>query len=137
MLMKVIYCGFFIDKDELAQCFEPKLARAIEFPHVTTAFRPNGMELFEGMLGEEIHVRVSGYGNDGRNEGVSVILEDGSERARRVFEQIAMPHITISVAEDGKPVDTAKLNFEAVDNGAVLTAKYGWFCSDGAPRFRI
>ncbi len=127
--MKVIYCGFFIERGEFLRAFEPKLARAIEFPHITTAFRPGGTELHEDLLGREIEVCAAKYGNDGRNEGIVVGFRGGDERAKAVFNTIALPHITISVAEDAKPVDTAQLDFTPCEE-KILRARYGWFYSD-------
>ena len=66
---------------------------------------------------------VIGYGNDGKNEGllvelVSVEIPDINDIFCDVHEMyllaksIPVPHITLSVSKDGKPVDTGKLNFD-------------------------
>ena len=128
--MRVIYCGFFIEKAKFERFFEPKLAKAVDFPHITTAFRPSGTELHEDALGEKLRVRVVAYGNNGRNEGIKVEFVEGSAKAKSIFEQIRVPHITISVAEDAKPVDTAELDFEDLPNGAEFELRYGWYCAD-------
>lgn len=126
--MRIIYCGLFIEASELYAVFPPKLAKRIEFPHVTTKFKPGGPDLHEDLLGREFKILANAYACDGKNEGLGVeILDDFPQK-------IEIPHITISVGEGAKPVDTAKLSFEEIEP-VELTAKYGWFCDNGKAYF--
>lgn len=47
------------------------------------------------------------------------------------FNLIQNPHITISVAEDGKPVDTGKMTFKPLPEPLTIKGKYGGFISGG------
>lgn len=124
--MKVIYCGYFLDADELYAKFPPKLARKIDCPHVTTKFRPGGTDLHEGWLGQTCTLTAVGYGRNNKNEGLLV--------APLEKFQLEKPHITLSVSEDGKPVDTVALDFAEIEP-VDLTAHFGWYCADGSVYF--
>ncbi len=121
--MKIIYCGLFVDAEELYEMFPPKLARRIEFPHVTTKFRPGGPDLHEDWLGREFELVVDGYGIDQDNEGLRVAEIDA-------FKTITKPHITLSVSENGKPVETVNLDFKDCARRTIM-ARFGWYCADG------
>ena len=59
-------------------------------------------------MGKKAVVEVVGYANGGKNEGVLVKVKAEDPQLQELFEkEVKVPHITISVAEDGKPVDTA------------------------------
>ena len=86
-----------------------RLANEIEHQHITVASVPKAQQ-FEKLLpylGTKQFFEVKGYGNDGVNEGLLVELKSpipyfGTEQQ----------HITLSVAENGAPFDTAKLTFD-------------------------
>lgn len=132
--MNVRYEGFFLYDTEL----ESELNKDIEFKHVTTEYKP--ARTHEHLYGKEVTMYITGYGNDGKNEGVSVKLGNfvADEELEKLFNQIPKPHITLSVSNEGKPVDTANLIFEhkKLDKfPKVLILKFGGFI--GKPIFSV
>lgn len=110
--MKVIYEGVFFDFKSLKDALGIKnyeLAREIKDPHVTFKFRPS--KPAGHLYGEKVRFKVIGYACDGKNEGVAVKLISSSKEIEELYENIAVPHITLSVSRDGKPVDTGRLTF--------------------------
>ena len=50
-----------------------------------------------------------------------------SDELRELFNAIPIPHITLSVSEEGKPVNTANLEFHSIGNPATVTGIFGGF----------
>ena len=104
----VNYEAFFIE-----QPLNSKLARNIEFKHITITYKPEQEHSYlYGIVGK---FKVIGYGNDGQNEGLLVKLVSLSEDSLELtglYNAVAVPHITLSVSVDGKPVNTGKLTFD-------------------------
>jgi hypothetical protein len=127
-----IYTGCFLDRDTLLRAVAPirqsPLVRAIEAPHVTSAFRPKWVD--RALFGSQMELALIGYGNDGNNEGVLVELRQADAAVRDLFEQIPVPHITLAVSETGKPVDTKNLRFTPIQT-IVLTGTYGGYLPNG------
>lgn len=114
--MKVIYEGVFFNPEELKETLgveEFELAREIKNPHVTFVFRPE--KPASHLYGEKVRFKVTGYACDGKNEGVAVNLVSSSKKIEELYKRIAVPHITLSVSRDGKPVDTGRLTFHPID----------------------
>lgn len=117
-MKKIIYTGVFFDMPALYSEMNKRLARKklyreIERPHVTVQYKPK--EVNTSLFGQEVEFTVTGYAVDGRNEGVAVqFSKDGlSQELRELLETIKVPHITLSVSKNGRPVDTGRLHFEA------------------------
>ena len=127
---KMIYAGIFLDEDDQ---FIGSLDKTIEHQHVTIAFKPDEETeaVIRKHLGEEVELMVEGYGCDDDNEGLKVMIFDwDSMELMPLFDNIDIPHITISVSETGKPKDTAKLEFE--DTPAFfIVGKIGYFDGRG------
>lgn len=118
----VIYEGFFIDGN-----LNSKLAKNIDNKHVTTEFRPSVTH--EYLYGEKVKLRIDAYGNDGENEGLFVngITTDNLD-VLLLFMNVETPHITLSVSENGKPVNTSKIKFSETWNGdEYIDATFGAF----------
>ena len=96
-------------------------------PHVTLSYMPN--DAHEGLFGKTQRILVTGYANDGRNEGVSVefVGEPTDADFAGMAQGVAVPHITLSVSSDGKSVDTGSLDFEPLDEPFELTGTYGGY----------
>ena len=134
--MKYIYTGVFFDSSELAHEFgvfigKKTLSNIIENPHVTFTYKPKDADVKEDLFGVPVKFKVVGYACDGKNQGlqVDVLAMNGSLESE--YNSIKAPHITISVSEDGRPVDTGKLNFEPVSTPFVLVGHYGAFTNKG------
>ena len=135
--MAYIYTGVFFYQEELQNAIDKitktRLYRVIDNPHITFAFRPSRIDPV--LFGKKATFNIVGYACDENNQGVSVCLHvtESSELAKE-FLAISNPHITISVSEIGKPVNTGKLDFiplnrinsEIVGN-LEITGTYGGF----------
>lgn len=108
------YVGCFVDREELFEKIKelkPKpLYRIIERPHITFEYKPLSVD--ETLFGEKILVRITGYGNNGENEGLKVELFSENPKIQEMVGRIEVPHITLSVSEKGEPVNTRFLSFE-------------------------
>ena len=124
---KVFYEGLFVDSDELYQKIQPKLARRIKNPHVTTMFNPKGADLNLEQLGTGARIIAEGYGNDGKNEGLLVRIEADDPVIQEACDKLKVPHITLSVSEGAKPQDTDKLDFKPLDKPFEIKGEYGLF----------
>lgn len=114
---EVIYTGFFVEREELERILQTeglpqRLQIPIEYPHVTLAFKP--AEAHEELYGTRAVLEAFAYGNDGRNEGLAVRVETGEPVLAALVGEVAVPHITLSVADGAQAVDTADLDFEPI-----------------------
>ena len=111
-----VYIGCFLSASELYAAIDHirsiRLSKTIEFPHVTFVYRPQAVD--ESLFGEKIKLRIVGYGNDGINEGLKVELASTNETINEMAAQIAVPHITLSVSEDGESVNTRYLQYAPI-----------------------
>ena len=107
--------GFFSLQDIYSIPFikeQERLSQTIEFPHITFAYKP---EVFHTkLLGQAISVNAVAYGNDGLNEGLKVELVTASPELAVLFEEIEIPHITLSIATGAKAVNTRFLDFKPI-----------------------
>lgn len=122
----VVYCGIFFESIP----FEGTLCRPIAHPHVTHMYRPWPKDIHPEFFGKEVRVTAFGYGNDSKNEGVLVSLHCDDPALSEALKSIVVPHITISVSRDGKPVDTGRLTFMQMPETVTLVGRYGAFCND-------
>lgn len=68
----------------------------IENKHITNEFRPN--KSHEELYGCEAKFIVTGYGNDGVNEGYKIkLISCKSDDLIKLYNNIVIPHITLSV----------------------------------------
>ena len=142
-MKNIIYTGIFFDfaavEAAVSQNGGVTLEKAIALPHVTLVFRPSDVELqkLHSLVGKKIEVSLDEFAYNDRNAGfrVSVITPDSVVNN---FLKGKLPHITTSVSQEGRPVETPKLfdgsfknvNFVQVDS-QTITGRIGVFCSDG------
>lgn len=124
--MKVIYKGLFMDcrsEDILVRAEDTKqLEVNAKDKHITFQLHPK--EYFpEELLHQDFRIRVTGYGNDGRNSGFEVELPEILLPYYKGAEKV---HITTSLASDASAKDTKKLDFEAIEPFYVF-ARLGYF----------
>lgn len=125
-MTKVIYKGFFIDEPSamLLKEFEGsnRLIKDIPNQHVTFAFRPE--ELFPlAIMGKSFTLLIVGYGNNGENSGFKVALPEELIPYYRGADTI---HITTSLSETGKAMNTRHLDFTAITPFEV-TGQLGYY----------
>lgn len=77
--------------------------------HVTLAFRPNAeqMAALTPYMGKKVPVKIVGYGNNGRNEGLAVDIGDIPYFGAKT------QHITLSRISEAKPVETGFIDFSS------------------------
>lgn len=124
------YVGVFTTHS-LGGCLE----KGIPDQHITMAYRPDADKFKEVLpfVGTTQQFEIIGYGNDGKNEGFLVEL-----KSHVPYYGAEQQHITLSVSQDGKPVDTFKLDFNkpippeyGINIGDVLDGQVGVFTSNG------
>ena len=131
-MREIEYIGCFFPRDVIgewaaAQCGE-RLYRTIANPHVTFAYRPEKIP-YEA-FGTPVEVTVVSYGCDGENEAFGVELGDLPQVLLPLAQQIAVPHITISVSKRGKPVNSRYVSFAPI-KPFVLQGIFGGMGTDG------
>lgn len=140
--MKNIYTGVFFDSSELDKLFmtyfgKEKLSNVIENPHVVFTYKPGMVD--PKLLGVPVKFKVVGYANDGKNQGLQVaepiisVNNSISTYNSLLTEYYAVGnhHITVSISEDGKAIDTGKLRFEPISTPFEIVGKYGVFTDEG------
>lgn len=118
--MKVIYLGIFINDKNLGGTLENK----VDIPHVTLEFRPKVIP--REILGKEVEIQVTNYGNNNKNEGYKVVLPE--EYARYFKGEI--PHVTLSYSNASKPMNTKNIKFDE-EKRLTLKGKIGIFTDNG------
>lgn len=130
------YVGLFFDRNDIlenaAKQAPERLHRVITHPHVTFAYRP--AQIPWEAIGKHITLQVVGYGCNGKNEAFKVAFDELPEELTALAEKIAAPHITISVAKNAEPVDSANLRFTPIENFP-LTGTFGYMSMDNRTHF--
>lgn len=112
------YEGFFITEE-----LPHTLARNIEKKHITTEYKP--AKTNDSLYGITADFEIIGYGNDGVNEGYKVRLvkiyaqDEQVAILKDLYDQIPVPHITLSLAEGAKAVNTCYLDFKPTESRIV------------------
>lgn len=99
-------------KRSLENCTRQKLAKEIANPHVTFVYRPE--EVPAMLFGQRVTVRAIGYGCDGENEALQVEFADLPDCLKPYTGDIAIPHITLSIAGSAKAVNSRYLDFKPI-----------------------
>mgnify|MGYP007092188125 CR=1 FL=1 len=116
----VIYEGFFVTEK-----LNSKLKKDIKDKHITTEFRPEITH--EHLIGLHAKFEVVGYGINDDNEGYKVrLISCDNKELVDLYRKIDIPHITLSVSETGKPVNTRYLDFHETDSFVIDTVFNCW-----------
>lgn len=133
----VLYEGIFFDEEtiELIHSLDNnKLERIYEDLHCTFKFMPKSDEIFNDIVGKSFELLIVGYGNDGKNSGFQVALPDKLlkyyKNSDKKTKELVIPHITVSLSENGKAVDTGKLKFEKLNKPIKIIGKFGFYLRD-------
>ncbi len=122
------YVGCFIEHtllaDAVRHCRTNPLKHEKAFPHITFHYRPQTVD--KTLFGTKIIVTIIGYGFDEQNEGLLVTLNSDNEKINDMIQQIPVPHITLSISDDGQAVNTRYLSFEKTDPIEII-GSYGGF----------
>ena len=110
------YTGCFFDPQlldrHLESCDRKQLRKTIANPHVTFSYRPR--EVPAMLFGQKVTVKATGYACDGENEALLVEFVNLPEILKVYTEEIAIPHITLSISESAKAVNSYKLDFKPI-----------------------
>lgn len=111
------YVGCFFDFEELyakiANIPRKPLAKTISNPHVTFVYKPE--EIDESLFGSIVKVRIIGYGFNEENEGLHVDVRTDNDALEKMITEIPVPHITLSISENGAAVNTRYLAFYEIE----------------------
>ena len=113
---KYLYIGAFVNNEELYnKCTNigSRLSKLIDSLHVTFQFKPE--EINELLFGEELLIKVVGYGADKNNEGLFVEVNTNNPELKKLIDKVEVPHITLSISEKGRAVNTRFLSFKAIE----------------------
>ena len=113
--MKPIYWGLFLIKNIKGQL------PTVPNQHVTFGFKTEMPQM--PSINDIYNITVVGYGCNGTNEGFQVEIPSELEK---FYNGANIKHITVGVANGGKPVNTATLSFEKIESFTVQ-AKLGYF----------
>ena len=113
--MKPIYWGLFLI-DNIKGCLP-----TVPNQHVTFGFKIEMPQM--PSINDTYNITVVGYGCNGTNEGFQVEI---SSELEKFYRGNAIKHITIGVANGGKPVDTANMSFNGIEP-FYIQAKFGYF----------
>lgn len=113
----IAYTGVFFEKESFytlvsERVSSSRLHQNVLHPHVTFQYMPQIVP--EALFGEKAEFRVIGYGNDGQNEGLLIEWLSGAPQLKQLYDEIKIPHITLSYAEYGNPVNTRYLDFKPI-----------------------
>lgn len=127
---KYNYIGCFVDKGELDETISyiprNKLPKEIEDTHITFMYKPRRVD--ESLFGTPIKVTIIKYGCDKDNEGLLVKLSSEDPRINEMISHIPKPHITLSVSDTGRAVNTRYLDFTDIPE-TCITGRFGGFCT--------
>ena len=143
---RIIYQAIFINPQDVKKLIEmqpDKLPNTVQNMHCTFKFQPSEKEIkdFSKLLGNDLELKVIGYCSDGKNSGFEIEL---SKEQDSVYTNVhnkdngtavpslerTTPHITVSMIDGAKAVDTGILPFDR--NGFkpfTIHGKAGFFTS--------
>lgn len=114
----VIYEAIFVSPSAVESALEmcdtpPQLAKTIEHPHVTLAYKPDSPH--EDIMGKEVSIRLIGYGCDQQNAGFLAEVKSHDPAVRELCDVRRNLHITTSIANGAKARNTVDLDFEPIE----------------------
>ena len=137
------YEGIFFDKEtsELIHSLEEeRLAKVNDELHCTFKYRPDYKEIFDDIVGQYFEVYLIGYGCDGQNSGFEILLPKELERYYINYDKerpgvVTTPHITASIAEGARAVNTKNLKFRKLSEPVKLVGRFGYWIIDGEKEY--
>lgn len=151
---RVVYQAIFINPEDIAKLIErqgDKLPKEVKDIHCTFKFQPSEEEIkkFSELLGKDIELKVVGYCSNGKNSGYEIELSPEQDRVYTNVHSVdkgkvvptiekTTPHITVSMKEGAKAVDTGMLPFSKEGfEPFVVHGKAGFFTSRMKDKERI
>lgn len=114
----VIYEAIFVNPSAIESALEmcgesQQLAKTIEHPHVTLAYKPDSPH--EDIMDKEVSIRLVGYGCDQQNAGFLAEVKSHDPAVRELCDARRNLHITTSIADGAKARNTVDLDFEPIE----------------------
>lgn len=99
--------------------------------HVTLVYKPTKeqWEALKNYIGKEVVTTINKYGNDNKNEGFGVEIDESIP-----YFGAEQKHITLSIAEGAKAVNTAFIEMNEIEPFTVV-GKIGFIDFDGIVHF--
>jgi hypothetical protein len=115
---RLLYVGVFLtpESQEVLLSMVPAVHPLLRGEHMTLVYRPSVSQLLQYPLGSEVDVRVLGSAADSRVQAVFVEAPSWLETTS------ACAHITISISEGAKAVESGTLLQEALQQAALASA---------------
>ena len=131
----VIYEGIFFDEEvsNIIRVLEVEsLEKSVKNLHCTFKYKPKYEEIFDVIVGKEFFVEIVGYGNDGENSGFEIVLPEELHKYYINYEGedeniLTIPHITVSLKEGAKAVNTKNLKFKPLGTPVKIKGTFGYY----------
>lgn len=112
-----------------------KLAVINDNLHCTFKYHPSNNEIFNEIVGQEFEVYIIGYGNDGQNSGLEILLPEELREYYINFDEqnpkvLKKPHITASLSKDAKASNTKNLDFKLLETPVKVIGKFGYWIKE-------
>ena len=132
------YEGLFFDNDmvEIIHSLETDPLELINDEiHCTFKYHPSDDEIFNEIVGKTFEIYLISYGNDGQNSGFQILLPDDLQKYYINFDnenpgKLNYPHITASLSEGAKAINTKKLDFKPLETPIKLVGKFGYWIKE-------
>lgn len=151
---RVVYQAIFINPEDIAKLVErqgEKLPKEVKDMHCTFKYQPSESEIkkFSELLGKDLTLKVVGYCSDGKNSGYEIELSPEQDEFYTNVHSVnngksvptmekTTPHITVSMEDGAKAVDTGMLPFSQEGfEPFIIHGKAGFFTSRMKDKERI
>ena len=132
------YEAIFLDEESvnlIHQLEKNKLDRVNDEIHLTLKYKPNDNEIFNDVVGKTFELYLIGYGNDGINAGFEIELSEELKPYYINYDEddssiIKIPHITSSLKEDAKAVNTKNIKFVPLSKKYKVKGRLGFWLED-------
>ena len=128
----VLYEGLFFTEEEvdlIHSLEKTTLTRENDKLHCTFKYRPQKEEIFNNIIDKEFAVYLTGYANDGQNNGFQISLPKELENYYINYDEelnkLKIPHITASLSKGAKAVNTKNLEFIPLEKPIKIVGKFG------------
>ena len=117
----MLYEGFFFES------LGGMMKNVVENQHITTQILPTFIHSI--MYGRKAKFKIIGYANDGQDEALKVVMMEGDEQMRALYE-LANPYIMLSFTKaiENDDKNWNSLSFEQID-GPILEGTFGGVCN--------
>ena len=133
---QIKYLAAFFDEKESKKLrqinIEKRLEKEISRLHITFKYRPDFVD--ENLLGTKIEFDVIGYGNNEKNEAVSVRACNMEKEIEELYNN---PHITLSRTMNSKSVFSKNLMFYPLESPFKVFGVLGVALEDGSVCFSL